>query len=34
VSGKKKTTIKKSKETEKKDSKSRGITVDGITDYK
>lgn len=34
VSGKKKTTIKKTKETEKKDSKGRGITVDGITDYK
>lgn len=33
VSGKKKTTIKKTKETEKKDNKGR-ITIDGITDYK
>ncbi|XP_077277056.1 constitutive coactivator of PPAR-gamma-like protein 1 homolog isoform X2 [Temnothorax americanus] len=33
VSSKKKTTIKKTKETEKKDSKGRGITVDGRTDY-
>ncbi|XP_011631086.1 constitutive coactivator of PPAR-gamma-like protein 1 homolog [Pogonomyrmex barbatus] len=33
VTGKKKTTIKKTKETEKKDSKGRGIIIDGITDY-
>jgi len=32
VTGKKKTTVKKTKETEKKDIKGRGI--DGITDYK
>lgn len=32
MSSKKKTTVKKTKETEKKDTKSRGI--DGITDYK
>lgn len=33
VSSKKKTTIKKTKETEKKDNKGRNITIDGITDY-
>ncbi|XP_012218409.1 constitutive coactivator of PPAR-gamma-like protein 1 homolog isoform X2 [Linepithema humile] len=33
VTAKKKTTIKKTKEIEKKDNKGRGITVDGITDY-
>ncbi|XP_033337606.1 constitutive coactivator of PPAR-gamma-like protein 1 homolog [Megalopta genalis] len=33
ATGKKKTTVKKSKECEKKDSKGRGNGVDGITDY-
>lgn len=34
ATGKKKTTVKKSKECEKKDSRGRGNNVDGITDYK
>lgn len=34
ATGKKKTTIKKTKEVEKKDSRGHGVTVDGITDYK
>ncbi|XP_076684102.1 constitutive coactivator of PPAR-gamma-like protein 1 homolog isoform X3 [Andrena cerasifolii] len=33
VTGKKKTTVKKGKEIEKKDSRGRGNSVDGITDY-